>query len=266
MRKLFYPLTLLAIIFAAVLLTTSTSCSKDDDEKQDDSTTTGGTDDVGTVVKASAKTNGDTITISGTGTGEIEVDMQAKPYMVTFKINKEFDYSRIEVYSEDFSKYSLLMGSNPGAIKNSWYESSDFWAYRSDPSKEKIKITTTSKYEVILRPLPLKTASAKLPVTYTTAGFQIVGPLSLSGNVSFECVCKDAKKAGVSFELYSEDDAKLYLDDNFDFPLFISNLTEDNKSLINDFSKTVNVTGLKEGRYFVVVNSNSAATCSVTIK
>jgi hypothetical protein len=199
-------------------------------------------------------TNGGNITVKGTSNYEFEVELEGA-YIITFKEKAIGDLQNVEIYIEVFGGWTDWMPGGIMALRSdNWYEGSTIQSY-SERATLKFKATASGQFEVTFEKLPLSKATVNLPQSYTGAGSTFFGPVSISGNATFDIVCSDANQTAFTVNILDAITGAIIL--NSDNTILYTNYSA-NQGLTNNISTTITKPGIS-GTYLIWVCANGNA-------
>lgn len=240
----------LFLIFSLLLIV---SCNKDD-------SSTPGDDIKSKECKNEVITRNDSIIITGCSDFEPSLTFTKGGYLLSMSEQTENSLN-FEVYQTAFDSYIGVKASSASALRdNGWYSQDGIWEKLEGTWKW--RIIATDSYRIVFTKLPLAITSVSLPITYNSAGLNVIGPFHIAqSSTTFIISCPDVKQAGFTAQLYDAAGQEVLA--NYSNILDVLNLDENNK-IINNYSKTISLE-LAEGDYLIKVASNKNASWSVKI-
>jgi hypothetical protein len=244
-----FILTILLIMLSAVIIsgctTTNTTTSP-----AASAPATGGNTPAGT---PKVSTSGQTMTISGSQSGQVTMTMAKGLYLVSIKSKDGSVSMSTPMMGTDVD---LISYDSASLGSSGWYEQQAVhsWSKAGDGS---FKITASTPYIIEWSKLPTGAASVSPPQTYSGKGQKVVGPVKLtSGTATFKMSCPDAKSAGFAVVIFNTNEgiASASVGNN-----------ADSGSVQNSYSSTKTVNIATAGDYLVQVTANSDANWEVTV-
>ena len=249
-------LFLLGIALSVSILTNG--CKKDDDNT---STPTNNNNNNNNSCTNEVISRNDSIIITGCSTIEPTITFGTEGYLLTICEKTYGCVDKFEVYQTAFSTYQNVKAGMASALReDGWYSQSDIWTNLQ--GSWKWKTTATDTYKIIFAKLPLRKTVVSAPQTYATKGRTVLGPVNLSGNVSFDVTCADAKQAGFTVELFDATTGSKIVDND---GIAVLNLVNyENGQSINNYHKVVNL-NLSNANYLIQVSANKDAAWEVKV-
>ena len=205
-------------------------------------------------------TRNDSIIITGCSDYETDLTFVDGAYLLTMCEKSANTLSTFEVYQTAFSSYQNVKAYSASALReDGWISQDGIWDHLDGIWKWRVK--ATGEYKIVFVKLPLKVTPASLPVTYNSAGKDVIGPFHLSGSTTFTITCPDAKLSGFTAELFDAAGEEI-IEKNFNI-LDVINIDKDGKQ-INNYSKVI-TKDLTEGNYLMRVSANENASWTVKV-